>query len=228
MIKSMTALLAWMAIANSSFAEQPDDRCYAEGAAITVTGTAAPRRLPLANGGVSEVWLLMLDRPLCVLGADDGDLSRAKNVSSLQIVGQRPPINARMELDGRLTTVNVTQSYAVPVAIVVSAGRKVKGTVAEAAQSQDYRPGQTAELLKRDAATADDLRAKPQENSADLFELVSIVVLIISIYFLPTIAAVSLGHHNKDAICILNLFLGWTFIGWVAALVWASTSNREA
>lgn len=23
------------------------------------------------------------------------------------------------------------------------------------------------------------------------------------------------------AICMLNLFLGWTFVGWVAALIWA-------
>jgi len=31
---------------------------------------------------------------------------------------------------------------------------------------------------------------------------------------------------NMDAILILNLFLGWTFLGWVIALVWAFT-NRE-
>jgi len=39
------------------------------------------------------------------------------------------------------------------------------------------------------------------------------------IYFLPTI--IGLYNRNILAIFILNLFLGWTGIGWVAALVWS-------
>ena len=45
--------------------------------------------------------------------------------------------------------------------------------------------------------------------------------LLISIYFAPTIVAIIYDHTNTLAIFILNLFLGWTFIGWVLALVWA-------
>jgi hypothetical protein len=41
------------------------------------------------------------------------------------------------------------------------------------------------------------------------------------VYFFPTI--VGLRHHNSTAIFLLNLFLGWTFVGWVVALVWAAT-----
>ena len=40
-------------------------------------------------------------------------------------------------------------------------------------------------------------------------------------YFIPTITAFSRHHHNAAAICALNIFLGWTLIGWVTALVWA-------
>lgn len=47
----------------------------------------------------------------------------------------------------------------------------------------------------------------------------------IIVYFLPTIMANSRSHNNNKAICILNLFLGWTFLGWVIALVWAFTDN---
>lgn len=41
------------------------------------------------------------------------------------------------------------------------------------------------------------------------------------VYFFPAIVAYA--RHKKDAtaILILNLFLGWTFIGWVISLVWA-------
>jgi len=32
-------------------------------------------------------------------------------------------------------------------------------------------------------------------------------------------------HKNADAIFTLDLLLGWTLIGWVAALVWALTAQ---
>ena len=53
---------------------------------------------------------------------------------------------------------------------------------------------------------------------------------IILVYFLPTLVAVSRGHRNLLAVFVLNLFLGWTILGWIAALVWAvmrSEANEE-
>lgn len=47
---------------------------------------------------------------------------------------------------------------------------------------------------------------------------------MVALYFLPTIIAFVRRHHNSGPIGILNLFLGWTLIGWVAALVWSLTS----
>ncbi|TFG45109.1 MAG: superinfection immunity protein [Dehalococcoidia bacterium] len=43
----------------------------------------------------------------------------------------------------------------------------------------------------------------------------------VAIYFLPTVIAVAGKHRNALSIFLLNLLLGWTFIGWVAALVWS-------
>jgi hypothetical protein len=40
-------------------------------------------------------------------------------------------------------------------------------------------------------------------------------------YLLPCAIAYYNDHRNTTAITIVNLFLGWTLIGWVAALVWA-------
>jgi len=51
-------------------------------------------------------------------------------------------------------------------------------------------------------------------------------LIIIVIYLFPSLIAYKRSHLNMDAILILNLFLGWTFLGWVIALVWAFT-NRE-
>lgn len=53
------------------------------------------------------------------------------------------------------------------------------------------------------------------------------VVVLAMIYFFPAFAASSRRHRNRAAIFMLNLLLGWTFIGWVAALVWAYTNPRD-
>lgn len=40
-------------------------------------------------------------------------------------------------------------------------------------------------------------------------------------YFFPTVVAFASGNHQAVAIFVLNLLLGWTFLGWALALVWA-------
>jgi Superinfection immunity protein len=54
------------------------------------------------------------------------------------------------------------------------------------------------------------------------------LILAILIYFLPTIVALSRGHLSALAIFFLNLFLGWTLIGWFIAFIWSCTGNTEA
>lgn len=41
------------------------------------------------------------------------------------------------------------------------------------------------------------------------------------LYFLPTLAAVAKRNHNQTSILLLNFLAGWSFVGWVIALVWA-------
>jgi hypothetical protein len=48
------------------------------------------------------------------------------------------------------------------------------------------------------------------------------------IYFLPTIVALARHKRNAVSILLLNLFLGWTLVGWIIALVWASTVDVAA
>ncbi|MDQ5920466.1 MAG: hypothetical protein QG673_522 [Pseudomonadota bacterium] len=47
------------------------------------------------------------------------------------------------------------------------------------------------------------------------------------LYFIPSIVANDRRHNNKLSIFVLNLFLGWSFIGWVVALVWACSNNAN-
>lgn len=46
----------------------------------------------------------------------------------------------------------------------------------------------------------------------------------LGVYFFPVVCAWSRDHSNTTAIFVLNLFLGWTVIGWVGAMVWAFTN----
>ena len=41
------------------------------------------------------------------------------------------------------------------------------------------------------------------------------------IYFVPTIIAVLKRKRNWLAIFLVNLFFGWTVIGWILALIWS-------
>ncbi len=51
--------------------------------------------------------------------------------------------------------------------------------------------------------------------------LFAVLVVGAAIYFLPSIVAQKRKHRQQTAITVLNLLLGWTFLGWVAAMVWA-------
>jgi len=51
--------------------------------------------------------------------------------------------------------------------------------------------------------------------------------LVLFLYFAPGLIAGFRNHRNTNAIFILNIFLGWTFIGWVAALVWAFMDTEK-
>jgi hypothetical protein len=45
--------------------------------------------------------------------------------------------------------------------------------------------------------------------------------LVIGGYLLPTAIAAYRDHLDKTAICLVNVLLGWTVLGWVVALAWS-------
>ena len=49
----------------------------------------------------------------------------------------------------------------------------------------------------------------------------------LAIYFVPIIIAFVRKHNNFVAITLLNIFTGWTFLGWLASLLWALNSDTE-
>ena len=52
-------------------------------------------------------------------------------------------------------------------------------------------------------------------------EFLILLLIGLAIYFLPSIVASKRNAPRTGAIIALNIFLGWTLVGWVIALVWA-------
>ena len=65
--------------------------------------------------------------------------------------------------------------------------------------------------------------------SGDDYSILSVglVAGLFTGYFVPSIVAVSRRHNNEVAIMALNLLAGWTFLGWIIALVWSLTECRQ-
>lgn len=47
------------------------------------------------------------------------------------------------------------------------------------------------------------------------------MLVVLLLYFLPVLIAWGRKAKNRASIGVLNLFLGWTLIGWVIALMMA-------
>jgi Superinfection immunity protein len=47
-------------------------------------------------------------------------------------------------------------------------------------------------------------------------------------YLLPSIIGFKRKHQNTAGIVTVNLSPGWTFLGWIAALVWSVTATTKA
>ena len=60
---------------------------------------------------------------------------------------------------------------------------------------------------------------------AFLFFCATWLFISLAIYFIPVIIAYIRKHNNILAITILTIFLGWTFFGWLAAVLWALNSD---
>src|ERR1022692_2699505 len=80
--------------------------------------------------------------------------------------------------------------------------------------------------------TFDTTNGLPDPSSPAAMLLAIVIIIPISIvslvvYFLPTIVAARRAHPQLPAICVLDVFLGWTVVGWVIALVWANTNPQS-
>jgi hypothetical protein len=51
------------------------------------------------------------------------------------------------------------------------------------------------------------------------------IIVLIGLYFVPTIVAVVRKVANQGSVAVINCLLGWTLIGWVVALAMACRTS---
>ena len=64
-------------------------------------------------------------------------------------------------------------------------------------------------------------------TTADVVQAALMAAVLAMLYCLPMIIAIRHRHRRRRAIAALNIFLGWTLVGWVAALMWARRWRRS-
>jgi len=57
---------------------------------------------------------------------------------------------------------------------------------------------------------------------------IALLIVPLAIYFVPTIIATARHVRNMLGIILLNIFGGWTFVGWIIALIWSIRGESQA
>ena len=55
-----------------------------------------------------------------------------------------------------------------------------------------------------------------------------LMIIAIALYFMPTIVAGYRQHSSFFLILVLNILLGWTMLGWLLLLIWASFGDPHS
>lgn len=66
------------------------------------------------------------------------------------------------------------------------------------------------------------------EQGGNLVLGFAVLLVMGAIYFIPGIVAITRGRDGASGIFLLNIFIGWTVIGWVVLLIIAFTGETEA
>ena len=59
------------------------------------------------------------------------------------------------------------------------------------------------------------------DGAIDFFAGLIVLLIVAGIYLMPTIVAICRREYYSAAAIIINICFGWTFIGWVLALILA-------
>lgn len=59
--------------------------------------------------------------------------------------------------------------------------------------------------------------------------LIALIIgaVALTFYFVPTLVGMARNTKRIGGIIVVNIFLGWTLLGWVGAFVWAVIEQKK-
>jgi hypothetical protein len=70
------------------------------------------------------------------------------------------------------------------------------------------------------------LLASQSPNLGAVMLLITLISVSVILYFLPSALAMYFRHPAVGRIILVNVFLGWTLLGWIVSLAWVLTGNH--
>ena len=67
----------------------------------------------------------------------------------------------------------------------------------------------------------------PEKELFAVLGVVVLCVLLVALYFLPSMVAAIRSHNNFASIFVINLFLGATVVGWIVALAMSVSADTK-
>lgn len=63
--------------------------------------------------------------------------------------------------------------------------------------------------------------------AGDVIMATMVALAALFLYMIPTVVAVSRKHRNTAPIAVVNVFFGWSLVGFVGCLVWALINSGD-
>jgi T4 superinfection immunity protein len=133
--------------------------------------------------------------------------------------------------------VGCTVALAIPLllifAVFVYAATGALMAVNESRAERHMSWGQVIEEWRKESAgeearlTAAERDRRDMNSSAKMMAC-PFAIFIVGGYFVPLLIAMRRKHPQVAAIGAVNIFLGWSFLGWVIALAWSLTNENQS
>jgi tetrahydromethanopterin S-methyltransferase subunit G len=156
--------------------------------------------------------------------ADGIRVMHSKGVAKLRFEELPEPLQKQYHYDAAKVGAYRKQVEDAQKAAAAQAAAAQQQREREIQEAQDAERRRTEEAQRREQERiAAEERQKHNLKIAQEIGIITGLFIGVFLYFLPSV--VGRRKTNATAIFMLNLFLGWTFLGWVLALVWACTKD---
>jgi uncharacterized membrane protein YqaE (UPF0057 family) len=190
--------------------------------------------------------IILIASAICALAAPRDEIefpefSIGTNSTKKTTISRRNNTEAIIRYEGGITKARILDLKNLPEDWYRDARAEEARLSAEAKRAEERRIEQQKLLEEREKERRRQLQAaraktvyvpEPEppptmaSKAGESAAAIAFGIFFLAVYFIPSGVALGNKSRNVGAIFILNIFLGWTLIGWVAALVWAMYVER--